>query len=858
MPTGFPSIVVAGDVSIDRLLVPLPAMTSTASNWKLRTGTRILTQPGGSLLLADMVKAAVGKPTKVYCQHLEPVKLKRIAPERFINSLAELTLEEKVYRVSRILGFDGPEVSVVSIPPILDDDPKASLVVIDDVGNGFRDREASWPIVLSQENEKPIVLLKTFRPLARGPLWKFLQERHSERLIVVIDADDLRLAGMNISRRLSWERTALDFAWHIANDDAFKELAACSHLVVRFGLDGAILRTNVSQKVDVRLFFDSRFSEDSLADNYQGMMIGHTTAFVASLAAQIQAGGLGSLRKGIRKGLRVARYLLEIGFGTSPENLSYPVGKLFSEEAHTDYFVDIKIPSSGEDSLGQPIGALRDGWSAVTDVNPLLLEDAAYEIVRAGNTALMRKIPLGIFGALKTADRIEIESYQSIRNLIQEYLNNSAAAQPISIAVFGRPGSGKSFGVSEVARTVGKNRIQNITFNVAQFTSVEDLVNALQEVRDIAIKGKVPLVFFDEFDATFGSELGWLKYFLAPMQDGEFRDGARVHPIGKAIFVFAGGTAFTFQEFCGEDINDQEKRKGFEEIFAQAKGTDFVSRLRGYVNILGPNPQSEADNFCMIRRALLLRLMLERKAKHLIDESTGRAYIDQGVLSAMIKTSCYHHGARSMQAILEMSLLSGRKAFEPAALPSPEQLAMHVEADEFLKLVRQDVNWSEHCEKLAMAVQEVYRETQKNIKPAADPAVQPWSKLGEHFKESCRQQAMQIPSKLRAIGLGIRPAQGTPSSDLDEFTKEQIKEQIEYLSEMEHDRFVNERFQAGWRIGPERKTEKKISNALIPWDDLDESVKEYDRDFVRSIPSLLEMARFEVFKLEQEVKFCAK
>ena len=42
---------------------------------------------------------------------------------------------------------------------------------------------------------------------------------------------------------------------------------------------------------------------------------------------------------------------------------------------------------------------------------------------------------------------------------------------------------------------------------------------------------------------------GWLRYFLAPMQDGKFLQGEMAHPIGKAIFVFAGGTSWTLDNF---------------------------------------------------------------------------------------------------------------------------------------------------------------------------------------------------------------------------------------------------------------------------------------------------------------------
>jgi hypothetical protein len=59
------------------------------------------------------------------------------------------------------------------------------------------------------------------------------------------------------------------------------------------------------------------------------------------------------------------------------------------------------------------------------------------------------------------------------------------------------------------------------------------LTDALDKVKSASHKGDMPLVFFDEFDCALeGKQLGWLKYFLAPMQDGLFykysKDGRRL------------------------------------------------------------------------------------------------------------------------------------------------------------------------------------------------------------------------------------------------------------------------------------------------------------------------------------------
>ncbi len=142
------------------------------------------------------------------------------------------------------------------------------------------------------------------------------------------------------------------------------------------------------------------------------------------------------------------------------------------------------------------------------------------------------------------------------------------------------------------------------------------MISALHQVRDIGLSGKIPLVFWDEFDTTLnGKPLGWLRYFLAPMQDGKFQEGQLNHPIGRAIFVFAGGTASSMAEFD----------KGEADEFKSAKGPDFVSRLKGYINVLGPNPVKGAgDPYFIIRRAILLRSSLKRSNPQLFEKAAER------------------------------------------------------------------------------------------------------------------------------------------------------------------------------------------------------------------------------------------
>jgi len=51
------------------------------------------------------------------------------------------------------------------------------------------------------------------RPVAQGDLWDHLSAQHAEKLVAVMTVNDLRLTEVQISRELSWERTAQDLAW---------------------------------------------------------------------------------------------------------------------------------------------------------------------------------------------------------------------------------------------------------------------------------------------------------------------------------------------------------------------------------------------------------------------------------------------------------------------------------------------------------------------------------------------------------------------------------------------------------------------------------------------------------------------
>ena len=322
-----------------------------------------------------------------------------------------------------------------------------------------------------------------------------------------------------------------------------------------------------------------------------------------------------------------------------------------------------------------------EDWTVTSNVANMQVYDVAFEYVQKGEEVI-EGLPHLSFGALKTVDRWEIEAYQNVRNLILDYFN-SDTIRPLSIAVFGSPGSGKSFGVTQIAKNILPGKVEKLEFNVSQFISPMDLGVAFQKVRDVILEGKLPLVFFDEFDSDRdGMPLGWVKSFLMPMQDGRFRDESGEHPLGKCILVFAGGTSPNFESFVEPMTSaDLEAVQSFKSI----KGPDFVSRLKGTINVLGPNPKDEHDSNHVLRRALLLRSLCEQERR--LNMKDGKAPISPAIIKAMLLVPEFSHGARSMEAILAMSRIDGG-SWEPASLPFRSQLALHCDADDFLGLLR--------------------------------------------------------------------------------------------------------------------------------------------------------------------------
>jgi hypothetical protein len=121
--------------------------------------------------------------------------------------------------------------------------------------------------------------------------------------------------------------------------------------------------------------------------------------------------------------------------------------------------------------------------------------------------------------------------------------------------------------------------------------------------------------------------------------------------------------------------------------------------------------------------------------------------------------------------------------------------------------------------------------------------LRPWPKLDKTFRTANIEQAKYAVEILQAAGFRVRGVEREPAI----FTGFS-EEEVERIAELEHGRWHVERLRDGWRFGTNRDDLQKIHDCLVPWCELPEQFKKYDRGAVIELPTILAKAKFEVYR----------
>lgn len=139
---------------------------------------------------------------------------------------------------------------------------------------------------------------------------------------------------------------------------------------------------------------------------------------------------------------------------------------------------------------------------------------------------------------------------------------------------------------------------------------------------------------------------------------------------------------------------------------------------------------------------------------------------------------------------------------------------------------------------LGRAARAIHRNYVENCRAAGDTpqrntSMRDWEDLPPHLQESNYAQAEHIGVKLARL-----PAVLTTTPPDPEFTFR--GDEVVELAELEHQRWVEERQAAGFRLGPEHDDTHHPD--LVSWDDLSDEARKKDIAAVEQLPSLLRAA----------------
>lgn len=428
------------------------------------------------------------------------------------------------------------------------------------------------------------------------------------------------------------------------------------YVIVQIQYDGVFMVGPVTDP-DGEIFIFNGDQPGSFVRSDNTVVVAGGMVFVYSLVEALQPGSKINKEKiagCIKKGLARIREVVKQGY-IGPMRKDKESGWEFDEKIRINLPIklleDVETARIMRYDKAKPVG----DWNTCLDI--VAGNDDEYR-----NNTIFR---------LKNFVTASSEYAQGIIRLISRLENHINGGKDIlSFAVFGGPGSGKSFLAEEIADAlnIDGSKFHKETFNISQFDEPSRLVDAFKQIQTISLQNKIPFILWDEFDTAFqGVSAGWLKYFLMPMQDAMFFDGTTKRALGKCIFVFIGGTYEDESKFI-EWVSTDEGKK--------VKGKDFHSRLDSSITI--PHLDLKESAFkstdpAKLVRAVMIRTILGKQAKV--------KFIAKDLLAYLLHVPL-QHGVRSLQRIISASELRKAEVFQTIHLPSYEVLQLHVKTTE--------------------------------------------------------------------------------------------------------------------------------------------------------------------------------
>jgi Torsin len=168
-----------------------------------------------------------------------------------------------------------------------------------------------------------------------------------------------------------------------------------------------------------------------------------------------------------------------------------------------------------------------------------------------------------------------------VENAIRAYAVDTKRKKPLNIVMHASPGTGKSHFVECLADAMKEDGVGQVTVNMTSIGGLDDLSGPLDEVRNLRVKGKLPILFLDEFDSSPQN----YALLLPLLWDGKVVIGGRTIELGKFVAILAGSKREIGSEL--DKSRDMKRDAGKDSVEDQpfklpdSKLPDLVSRING-------------------------------------------------------------------------------------------------------------------------------------------------------------------------------------------------------------------------------------------------------------------------------------
>ena len=179
------------------------------------------------------------------------------------------------------------------------------------------------------------------------------------------------------------------------------------------------------------------------------------------------------------------------------------------------------------------------------------------------------------YATLDTQHRAEVKR---LVQRITAYLRDTSRKRPFNALMLASPGAGKSHFIKQLAGTMKEDRVQAVTFNMATMQSADDMAQPIDELRNLKVNDRFPLLFLDEFD----SDPSRYASLLPLLWDGELHIGHRDLKLGKAVIVLAGSSP-ELPKAMDQSAKMRLEVDDLDDIAPKGKLVDLLSRINGGV-----------------------------------------------------------------------------------------------------------------------------------------------------------------------------------------------------------------------------------------------------------------------------------